>query len=318
MQGNGLLLIANQGEDSISVHNGNTLDLMGKIFIKPSGNKLFNTGYYGKGPMVGPGCLYHYREKGHLIVLNVYDDSLTVIDLNGFTVVGTVFAGNHPYGVEVLDGIGRAFVTSYDSDSLSVIDLSELQLIGQIPCGIMPGPIALDRTTNQIYIANTGSNQISVIDAISLNKIFCAGLDGYPANLCLDPYVAKLYSITRHPEGQAQDSLVEYDIIMGKALRSIYLGPMAADLLMDGESKRIYVVDAIENCLKSINIEEFVIEETWDLGRMPVCLQTDRAGRYLYIACMSDNTLYVMDMSKGVIEGKIKTGLEPASILFID
>ncbi|MBA1335209.1 MAG: hypothetical protein HPY66_0831 [Firmicutes bacterium] len=312
-----LILTANMGDDSICIYNGKSFEMLERLVVKPSGFKLFNTSHFTKGPAAGPGHLYHYKSKNIVLALNVYDDSLLFIDLDTFKPMDTIFAGNHPYQIEVFEEADRAFVSNYDSDSISVIDLSIPQIVGQIPCGMMPQSLVINRNTSCLYVTNTGSDYISIIDVLTLDKLFCLKVDGNPVDICNDAEGERIFVIVRHPERQVKDQLVEYDMVTGKRLRSMELGLMPVDILYNNMNESVYALDAIENNLRIINVESFDFETTIHLGRMPInqCLNSERS--LLFVVCMIENKLYVVDTHRHQIIREIPTGIEPSSVLFV-
>jgi YVTN family beta-propeller protein len=317
MKDRGLIMIANMGDDSITIYDKESLDLVKKLIVKPTGNKKFNISHFAKGPIAGPGYLYYCKSKNLIMVLNVYDDSLLMVDLETIEPRDAIFAGNHPNQIEVFDEMDRAFISNYDSDSISVIDLSIPQIIGQIPCGAMPQSIFMNRKTNRLYVANTGSDYVSIIDAVSLDKLCCLELDGYPVDLCGDQDKQRLYIVVRHPERQVTDRLIEYDMTTGKRLGVLNLGLMPVNILLDRVKGKVYAVDAIENNLKVVDIEKFTVENTINLGRMPVGQHKDETGRFLYIVCMIENRLFIIDTLSEKIVKEMDTGIEPSAVLCI-
>jgi len=315
MKERGIVLVANMGDDSISAFGNEDYREIFRIDLKPEGTKLINVNHFARGPVVGPGHLCRSTAEGQLLAVNIYDDSLSVIDLNTRSVICTVFAGSRPNRIEVLEQSNRAFVTNYDSDSISVIDLYMQQIIGQIPCGIMPQSIVLNRRNNRLYVANTGSDWVSVIDALSMDKLDCIKLDGYPVDICCDDLGLKLYMLVQSHESREYSCLVEYDLESGKKSRSVKLGTMPVGLLPDHEKKRLYVVDAVDNNLTVIDSACLEYLKTVDIGRMPVSQALETGGRYLHVACMMDNRLYKVDVDAGLVVDSVSTGIEPACVL---
>jgi len=314
----GMVLAANMGDDSVSFYDMETLCQIDKIELEPIRNKLVNIKHSTRRPVVGPGYLYYHKKDKLLFIVNAYDDSLSVFNLETGKIENTLVVGRHPNSIVVVENTGTAFVTNYDSDSVSVIDLSVPEIVGQIPCGIMPQSILLDTKTNLLYIANTGSNYISVINAVSLDKLPCMKVDGYPVVLTCDNVREKMYIVVRHLEREQKSRLLEYDPISGKILKGIDIGLMPVGILFDERKERLYVIDAGENNLKMIDIPLFTVEKTIVLGRMPLGQCTDVFKNSLYVVCALDNSLFRIDTQLGKVTKIISTGMEPASVLCID
>jgi YVTN family beta-propeller protein len=315
MTGRGIVMVANMGDDSIAAYGSETYREVFRIKLTPAGTKLMSTNHFARGPVVGPGFLCQRKAADQLLAVNIYDDSLSIIDLPSHRVVNTIFAGNRPNRLEVFEQCNRAFVTNYDSDSVSVIDLCTQQIIGQIPCGIMPQSIVLNQLNNCLYIANTGSNRISVIDALFMDKTDCLEVDGYPVDICCDDTGQKLYAIVQAHESQQHNCLIEYDIESGRKSRCTRLGTMPVDLVCDDNMERLYVLDAMDNRLTIIDSIGFSVLEEIKLGKMPVSQSLEADGKYLHVACMMDNRLYSVDLNTGLVTDTILTGVEPACVL---
>jgi YVTN family beta-propeller protein len=306
------------GEDSISVYDIESYELMHRLMLKPVGTKLMNINYFIRGPVAGPGYLYHRRSKGQLLAVNLYDDSLSIIDLCSLEVINTIFAGSHPNRIEVLECKDRAFITNYDSDSVSVIDLKFQEMIAQIPCGIMPRSVVLGNGNRHLYVANTGSEHITIIDAVSMDKLDCFKVNGYPVDICCDNTKKRLYSIINLSEGLDEYRLVEFDINSGRKYNCLRLGSMPVDLAYDDRRGRLYVLDAVENRLSIIDSVSFAVIKTVELGRMPVGQSLEHGGKYLHVVCMIDNCLLKVNTDTGLVERKAFTGIEPVCVLTVN
>ncbi len=315
MKDRGIVLVANMGDDSITAYENETYREVFRVLLMPAGTKLINVNHFARGPMVGPGYLYHRPDENQLLVVNIYDDSLSIIDLNSREVINTIFAGSHPNQIKVLEYKNRAYVTNYDSDSVSVIDLQIQEIIGQIPCGIMPQSMVLDQRNKRLYIVNTGSEYISVIDALSMDKLDCLRVGGYPVDMCCDNAGQRLYIIVQSHERQENNCLMEYNIHSGKRCKYVKLGTMPVNLLYHESMGRIYTVDAVDNRLTIIDSDSFAVQRIVELGRMPVSQSLGSNGEYLHVVCMIDNCLYKVDLNTGLVTRTVSTGVEPASVL---
>lgn len=317
MEERGIVLVANMGADSITAYGSRTYDEVFRICLKPEATKLMNVNHFARGPMVGPGHIYCSAGGEQLLVANLYDDSLSIIDLCSRAVINTIFAGSRPNRIEVFEQAGKAFVTNYDSDSVSVIDLRMQQIIGQIPTGIMPQSIVLNRGNNCLYIANTGSDWVTVIDALAMDKQSCLKVDGYPVDLLCDGTGRKLYTIIQSHESRERSCLVEYDIETGKKSACMRLGTMPVNLLLDQERDRLYVVDAVDDSLTVIDSTGLKALDIIGLGKMPVSQSLGYGGKYLHVVCMMENRLYKVDVDTGLVVKTVITDTEPAWILAV-
>lgn len=317
MEERGIVLVANMGDDSITAYGSRTYEEIFRICLKPEATKLMNINHFARGPMVGPGHICCSAGGEQLLVANIYDDSLSIIDLCSRDVINTMFAGSRPNRIEVFEQASKAFVTNYDSDSVSVIDLRMQQVIGQVPTGIMPQSIVLNRRNNCLYIANTGSDWVTVIDALSMDKQSCLKVDGYPVDILCDGTGRKLYAIVQSHEGRERSCLAEYDIETGKKSGCMRLGTMPVSLLLDQERDRLYVVDAVDDSLTVIDSTGLKALGMIELGKMPVSQSLGSGGKYLHVVCMMENRLYKVDVDTGSVVKTAITNTEPAWVIAV-
>ena len=138
------LFISNRDENTVEIYSQSDLDLIKKIKV----------GHHPYGIFVRENLLF---------VVNVLDDSITIIDTDSFA-TETIKVGDHPYGV-VSDMKNQfAFVTNTQDDNISVIDLKIKKEIRKIKVGGNPEGIDIDERDNLLVTSNWRSDSISIID----------------------------------------------------------------------------------------------------------------------------------------------------------
>ncbi len=315
----GIVIVANAGDDNIIAYCSGTYREVFRVRPIPYDTKTAGPiGIAGDGALLGPVFLYHEKAKNQLLVVNSYDDSLSIIDLTSREAIKTIFVGCCPSRLVVLNENNRAFITNYDSDSISVIDLSAEQLIGQIPCGAMPKTIIFNEYNGMCYVANTGSNYIAVIDISCMDKADCLDANGYPMDICFDDTGQNLYAIVLPSGGEGDSRLVEYDIKSGKNIRCTEFCAMPVDLVYDNKRGKFYILDIMDNRLIIVDRSDFFVSGAIKLGNMPVSQSLDSNGKYLHVVCNADNQLCKVDLKAGSIKSITRTGIEPAWLLCID
>jgi YVTN family beta-propeller protein len=143
----GYLIITNRDSDAVEIYKENKL-----IKRLTTGRHPF--GVYTKGQ-------YAYTA-------NVYDDSITIINLVDWT-TKIIKVGAHPYNVLTHQNLG--FVTNTVDDSLSIIDLKIGKEIKQINTGETPENLDIHRKLNLLIVTNWGSDSISVYSLKNLKLI---------------------------------------------------------------------------------------------------------------------------------------------------
>lgn len=103
------------------------------------------------------------KKKDRLYVANAGSDTISVIDTNGDTVVGTILLrpddsrglpGATPTGMALSPDEQRLYVTLADMNALAVVDLPKGKLVGYVPTGWYPTAVVATGDGRRLYIAN--------------------------------------------------------------------------------------------------------------------------------------------------------------------
>lgn len=101
-----------------------------------------------------------------IYVANESSNSVTVVDANTFTVVGTIDARNYSTHDLALTRDGRRlFATNLASGRVSVIDTQGLEVIASIFTGSRSHVVTLTNDNRHAWVANIGEDTISIVDA---------------------------------------------------------------------------------------------------------------------------------------------------------
>jgi len=100
-----------------------------------------------------------------LYIVNMYSNTLSIIDSNRHEVIQNIEVGNKPEYVKLSPDERFAYVTNLGSNTTSKIDLGTLEVIREIPVGKGPHGIAFSADGDFIYISNMHSNDVSIIDS---------------------------------------------------------------------------------------------------------------------------------------------------------
>jgi len=146
-----------------------------------------------------------------LVVANVYNDSVSVVDLatrqreEGELRPGMndpskhgVSGGEYPFGV-ITRGNGTAYVSSVRDREIVVVDItSEPRVVSRIKTEGNPNTMLLDRQQTFLYVAEDNSDRVTVIDT-RLNKVV--------ADVATAGVKTKVPEIVFHHRGSAPNSL---------------------------------------------------------------------------------------------------------------
>ena len=99
-----------------------------------------------------------------LYIVNMYSNSLSIIDSNRHEVIKNITVGKKPEYVKLSPDERFAYVTNLGSNTVSKIDLGTFEVINETPVGKAPHGIAFSADGNLMYISNMDSNDVSVVD----------------------------------------------------------------------------------------------------------------------------------------------------------
>ena len=143
----GLLYVANQGSDTVSV-------------VSPDGPAVVAT--IDVGP--NPSGVAVDASDGTVWVTNVLGDSVSVIDPGDLAVVATVPVGINPSAVAVDPEAGVAYVANSDA-TVSVVDTSSFEVVDTIAVGEVPTALVVDPATGTVYVTDGARGSVSVLEA---------------------------------------------------------------------------------------------------------------------------------------------------------
>ena len=150
------LLVTNEADDNVSVHDIETGKLLRKIDLKAWGTRP-------RGIKLSP------DGKRYVVTLE-FSNAFVVID-DSYRVVQTVKTGEAPYGV-AFDGAGkRLFVAAARSKLLQVFDADTFAPIKDVATGARCWHFSFTPDDRDILVACGRSNEIVVIDARTLEPV---------------------------------------------------------------------------------------------------------------------------------------------------
>lgn len=313
----GTLIVLNKRDDSLSLIDAMTGD---RLLDLPT----------GAGPhevAVSP--------DGALAVVSNYGSSdapghtLTVVDIAGSEVAGTIDLGEHarPHGVQFLSD-GRTLVaTAEASGSVLMVDVAARRVIRAVPTRQqISHMVVLDPLGRRAYVANIGSGSVSVVD---LDKAYVvaqipagAGAEG----LDLSPDGRELWVTNRQ-----DDSVTVIDTRQLAASVTLPCpgGPIRVKLTPDGAR-------ALVSNSATGDIAVFDTAKRTEIGRIPLAFSelesTDSRlfgegargespipvglvispdGSRAWVASTNADLVTVLDLGALEVAGRIKAGREP-------
>jgi len=150
------LLVTNEADDNVSVHDIATGRLLHKIDLKAWGTRP-------RGIKLAP-------DRKHYVVTLEFSNAFVVIDAS-YRVVRSVKTGEAPYGVAFDRAGKRLFVAAARSKTLQVFDATTFAPLKEVTTGARCWHFSFTPDDRTILVACGRSNEIIAIDAQSLELV---------------------------------------------------------------------------------------------------------------------------------------------------
>ena len=150
------LLVTNEADDNVSVHDIATGKLLRKIDLKTWGTRP-------RGIKISP------DGKRYVVTLE-FSDVFVVIDEN-YQVVQSVKTGEAPYGVAFDRAGKRLFVAAARSKTLQVFDTETFALVKEVATGARCWHFTFTPDDRSILVACGRSNEVVVVDTQTLEPV---------------------------------------------------------------------------------------------------------------------------------------------------
>ena len=119
---------------------------------------------------IGLVCASASAEAYKIYVSNEKDNTITVINSDGWKVEQTVNVGQRPRGILLSKDGKYLLVCASDDDAVQVFEVATMKLVKTLPSGPDPELFILHPSGNPLYIANEDDNLVTVLD-IENNKV---------------------------------------------------------------------------------------------------------------------------------------------------
>jgi YVTN family beta-propeller protein len=116
----------------------------------------------------------------HAYTANLWEDSVSILDLKTLTEVTSIPVTGSPNGVAVTPDGTRLYVTIQDEDRVAIIDLATNTEVGSIPVGEAPRGIAVTPDGKRLVVVNRDGNSVSIVD-VATNSVTQTIPTGAPA-----------------------------------------------------------------------------------------------------------------------------------------
>lgn len=234
--------------------------------------------------------------------------------------INAIKTGNTPTSFQLDFDNNLAYISNYHSNTLSILDLDHNNVLSNITVGVRPNDVAISPYDNQIYVANIGSNTVSVVDPITKTVIDDIKTGDMPTHVAIDSdisdrviFVANSNSSSITPiAGETLNTLEEIKLQFNPW--ALFVNPFIDKLYVTSkyngsDTGFLSIIDYLylQNELKS-NVT------TAPLGCTPGGISVNVNTNKVYVTCLLQNSIIVIDGITNQILGRIFTNQFPQAI----
>jgi YVTN family beta-propeller protein len=285
---NGRVYVANAGDGTVSVLDGNSDTVVATIQIgshpysiaaNAVTGKVYVTHTFGDRLSILDGATNTFKDlktgSADLIAINSETNTIYMLEYGGAVTaldgasqqLSVRPVGDHAWGLALNEITNAVYVTRIESADLAGLNgASTTPVI--LPAGAIPCAIAINPKTNTLYIANDGDNTVTVIDATA-----------------------------------------------GRAHATIPVGDRPKSIAYDADRNLVYVANTRGNSVTVIDAANYAVLAAIPAGRNPYALAVVPGSTRLYVANEWDQkSSTVVDLSQVHLPGKSNcTGPAPCS-----
>jgi YVTN family beta-propeller protein len=294
----GVLLVTNKSENTLSFFDANTGEELERISTGPGPHEVAAT------------------PDGKLaFVANYSSNSLTVVDVPNRKAVGIVDLGKHqrPHGVVVSADGSSVWVTTEGSQHLVEVDVASHQVKRAVETGQrVTHMVILVESLGKAYTANIGSGNVTAIDTRSGEVIQQIPTGAGAEGIAVTPD-DRFVLVTNREAG----TFSVIDTSNDEIVHSMEVGgfPIRVEVTPDG--KRALVSQATAQTLLEIHVDGWKKGRELAVGQMPVGIEIRPDGKVAYVANTRDDMLTVVDLDDFSVLMTISGGDEPDGMAWL-
>jgi YVTN family beta-propeller protein len=268
------IYVANYSDNTVSVINGNTNDVIATIAVNSRPQEL----------AINP-------TTNRLYVANWNSGTVSVIDITSNTVITNIPVGSRPTGIAVNPNTNRIYGANYDSENLYVIDGATNSVITNISVGSSPRGVAVNPNTNRVYLANGNIGAVTVVDG-STNSVLTT-ISLFPFSGLVDvevnPNTNRVY-VSSYDSGVA--------MVDGNTNTLVNISPSftaAWDISLNTTTNRLYMAVSDANMVAVLDANTNSLVTTFVTGDTPKAPAINPCTSRLYVSNFYNSTLAVLE-----------------------
>ena len=295
----GLLLVANQGDHSLSIFDPDA----GRLIAKVTSNEI-------RGHEVAA------SPDGKFAYLPIYGDSgvgqrgsdgrtIEVIDLEKHQVVKTIDLGRpvRPHCIR-FGPDGLLYVTAELDKSVDVIDPSSGKRIASIPTGRPESHMfVFAKDGEHAYTSNVGTGTVSLIDLKSRKLVTVISVADIAQRISISNDGNYVFT-----SDQREPRLAVIDTRQNRVKHWVKLPTMGYGTAATPDGQSLLVTLPEDGRVALINLSTLQIERTLEVGAHPVEILVRPDQPIAYVSCAKDGKVAVLNLKEWRVEKMLDSG----------
>jgi YVTN family beta-propeller protein len=298
--GDGLLLVANKGDRTLSIINSATgeqlaavpeEDVTGHEVVASADGKLAFVPIYGDSGVGRAGT------DGGLI---------RVIDLEKHIIVGTIDFGRgvRPHCAVIGPKNKMLYVTTELENCISIIDPKILQVVGAVPTGQSESHmLAISSDGKTGYTANVGPGTVSVLDMKHGKVLKIIPISKTTQRISISPDDKWVFTAD-----QTKPQLAVIDTTKDEVAKWIELPGTGYGTAVTPDGRWLVVALNTINQVGLVDLQTMKVGHVLDVPKSPQEVLIRPDGRFAYVSCDASKQVAVIDLDKMKLEKLLAAG----------
>jgi YVTN family beta-propeller protein len=253
----------------------------------------------------------------YLFVANSFDDTVSIIALDTYSIEETIDVGDNPQHVTANIDKSGVYVSNYDGDSISVISVASLEVTHTISsAGDGPSAMRLSSAGDKLYVACKESDSVLIISTGSnsiTGEINEVG-DG-PAYLAVTSDDDHLYVTLENESSVALIDLARNEVTSTK----IAVGSNPQDIEIAKNGVYLFTANSVSDSISDISTSSNRVVETISSagdGVKEIAIQENE--EYAFVTNSNSNNVSVINILDNTVADTLAAGSSPYGVCASD
>lgn len=257
------------------------------------------------------------RSSNLAYVSNEVSRDITIIDLDGLRVVGTVPVVHRPRGIQLAPGGRRVYVALSDDrphtrtagDAIVEIDIATRRIVARHDAGGDPEQFGITPDGAKLYAANEDAGTASAIDLRTERVLATLVVGIEPEGVAVSPDGRWVYVTA-----ETSNSVSVIDAKTNRVVTNLLVDVRPRAVAFSPDGRRAYVTAEIGGTVTAIDTHTHEIVGVTELegaeGK-PVGVVVSPDGRRVYVANGAASRLSILDAASLEVIGSVPVGRRP-------